>query len=96
MMKPTAEARRPEPGRQPRQGEQQFLPDRIVGDRRGRAAQYATFSTTLPWIGIPFVYNNRSRALLAIEKGKTGEKSIADALAQWDTTAASEIKNKKP
>jgi hypothetical protein len=48
------------------------------------------------WIGIPFVYNNRSRALLAIEKGKTGEKSIADALTQWNTAAASEIKDKKP
>ena len=49
-----------------------------------------------PWIGIPFVYNNRSRALLAIEKGKTGDKSIADALTQWNTAVASEIKDKKP
>ena len=49
-----------------------------------------------PWIGIPFVYNNRSRALLAIEKGKTGAKSIADALMQWNAAAAIEIKDKKP
>jgi hypothetical protein len=49
-----------------------------------------------PWIGIPFVYSNRSRALLAIEKGKTGEKSIAHALTQWNTAAASKIKDKKP
>jgi hypothetical protein len=41
-----------------------------------------------PWFGIPFVYGNKSRALLAIEKGKTGDKTIAEALAKWNTTAA--------
>jgi hypothetical protein len=58
--------------------------------------QNMQFLRERPWIGIPFVYNNRSRALLAIEKGKTGEKSIADALTQWNTAVASEMKGKKP
>jgi hypothetical protein len=40
-----------------------------------------------PWVGIPFVYDNGSRALLAIEKGKTGDKSVAEALAQWGAAA---------
>ena len=58
--------------------------------------QNMQFLKDRPWIGIPFVYSNRSRALLAIEKGKSGEKSIADALTQWNMAAAGEIKNKKP
>ena len=33
-----------------------------------------------PWFGIPFVYNNKNRAVLAIEKGPIGEKNIAQAL----------------
>ena len=41
-----------------------------------------------PWFGVRFVYRNNSRAILAIEKGETGDKSIADALARWATVAA--------
>jgi len=43
-----------------------------------------------PWFGIPFVYSNGSRAVLAIEKGAAGEKSITEALARWSTTSISQ------
>jgi hypothetical protein len=33
-----------------------------------------------PWFGIPFASNSRNRAVLAIEKGEDGAKSIAQAL----------------
>jgi len=33
-----------------------------------------------PWLGIPFVYGNGARAVLAIEVGRAGAKSIADTL----------------
>ena len=36
-----------------------------------------------PWLGIPFVYNSNSRAVLSIEKGDTGSKIIADEIARW-------------
>jgi hypothetical protein len=36
-----------------------------------------------PWLGIPFVYNNNSRAVLSIEKGEAGSKIIADEIARW-------------
>ena len=51
--------------------------------------------TGQPWFGVPFVYNNRSRAVLVIEKGPAGEKSIADALARWAKTAVAEGASRK-
>jgi hypothetical protein len=41
-----------------------------------------------PWLGIPFVYNNNSRAVLSIEKGETGSKIIADEIARWSAAPA--------
>jgi hypothetical protein len=40
-----------------------------------------------PWFGVRFVYKNNSRAILAIEKGETGDKSIAEALTRWAAVA---------
>jgi hypothetical protein len=37
------------------------------------------------WIGVLFVSDSNNRAVLSIEKGETGGKVIADALAQWRT-----------
>jgi hypothetical protein len=51
--------------------------------------------TGQPWFGVPFVYNNRSRAVLVIEKGPAGEKSIADALARWAKPAVAEGASRK-
>ncbi len=36
-----------------------------------------------PWIDIPFVYNNGRRAVIAFEKGSTGEKAMAEVFAAW-------------
>jgi hypothetical protein len=36
-----------------------------------------------PWIDIPFVYNNGRRAVIAFEKGGTGEKAMAEVFAAW-------------
>ncbi len=41
-----------------------------------------------PWLGIPFVYGNSSRAVLSVEKGEIGSKIVNDTLAQWGPTAA--------
>ncbi len=36
-----------------------------------------------PWFGIPIVYNNGRRAILAIEKGAPGERAFQEAFAAW-------------
>jgi hypothetical protein len=38
------------------------------------------------WFDIPVVYNNGTRAILAIEKGTPGERAFADAFAAWERT----------
>jgi len=50
---------------------------------------------TQPWFGIPFVYNNGSRAVLAIEKGPAGNKIIAEAFARWSKTSLTESADPK-
>ncbi|MBX9823694.1 MAG: DUF2939 domain-containing protein [Xanthobacteraceae bacterium] len=40
-----------------------------------------------PWLGVPFVYSNNSRAVLSIEKGEAGSKIIADEIARWSAAA---------
>ena len=40
------------------------------------------------WFDIPIVYNNGSRAILAIEKGVPGERAFTDAFAAWEKAAA--------
>ena len=35
------------------------------------------------WFDIPVVYNNNRRAILALEKGATGERAFADAFTVW-------------
>jgi hypothetical protein len=41
-----------------------------------------------PWFGLPIRTNSGRRAVLAIEKGDTGEKVLAEAFAQWDAPPA--------
>jgi hypothetical protein len=36
-----------------------------------------------PWIDIPIVYTNNRRAILALEKGATGEQAFQQAFAAW-------------
>lgn len=36
-----------------------------------------------PWFDVPIVYNNGGRAILALEKGPSGERAFADAFAAW-------------
>lgn len=48
-----------------------------------------------PWFGIPFRYSNGSRGVLVIEKGASGEKSLAEGFAQWSATAATEARANK-
>jgi hypothetical protein len=37
-----------------------------------------------PWFDIPIVYTNNRRAILAMEKGTTGERAFAQAFAAWE------------
>jgi hypothetical protein len=37
-----------------------------------------------PWFDIPIVYNDGRRAIIAIEKGISGERAFADAFEAWD------------
>jgi hypothetical protein len=37
-----------------------------------------------PWLDVPIVYNNGGRAILALEKGPSGDRAFADAFAAWD------------
>jgi hypothetical protein len=43
-----------------------------------------------PWFDILFVYGNNHRAILSLEKGATGEKVMAEALAQWTSPPTAE------
>lgn len=36
-----------------------------------------------PWFDIPFVDSTQHRAILALEKGPSGEPAFAKALAAW-------------
>jgi hypothetical protein len=36
------------------------------------------------WIDLPIVYNDKRRAILAIEKGRSGERAFAEAFAAWE------------
>jgi hypothetical protein len=36
------------------------------------------------WFGIPIVYVNGTRAILAIEKGPAGDLAFIEALAAWE------------
>jgi len=36
-----------------------------------------------PWFDIPLVYTNQRRAILAIEKGASGERAFNEAFAAW-------------
>jgi hypothetical protein len=36
-----------------------------------------------PWLDVPIVYNNGGRAILALEKGPSGDRAFADAFAAW-------------
>ena len=38
------------------------------------------------WFDIPLVYTNARRSILAIEKGPSGDRAFADALAAWEKT----------
>jgi hypothetical protein len=48
---------------------------------RARNLQYLKVQS---WIDIPMVYANQHRAILAIEKGSSGERTINDALVAWE------------
>jgi hypothetical protein len=37
------------------------------------------------WLDIPIVYSDGRRAILAIEKGPTGERAFAEAFEKWDS-----------
>jgi hypothetical protein len=36
-----------------------------------------------PWFDVPIVYNNGGHAILALEKGPSGDRAFADAFAAW-------------
>jgi hypothetical protein len=38
------------------------------------------------WFDVPLVYGNKRRGILAIEKGPSGDRAFADALASWEKT----------
>jgi len=37
-----------------------------------------------PWLDIPIVYDDGRRAILAIEKGSSGDRAFSDAFAAWE------------
>ncbi len=47
------------------------------------------------WFDIPISYKSRARAVLAVEKGPTGEKAIADALTRWTAAATADKDSQK-
>ena len=40
------------------------------------------------WFDIPIIYNNGRRAILAMEKGTAGERSLEEAFKTWEQTSA--------
>jgi hypothetical protein len=47
------------------------------------ASQNLNLLKDRPWLDVPIVMKDRSRSILAIEKGKTGEEALNRALASW-------------
>jgi hypothetical protein len=45
------------------------------------------------WLDIPIVYNNGVRAILALEKGPSGDRAFADAFAAWGDKQASGLRH---
>lgn len=39
-----------------------------------------------PWFDVPIIYANGHRAILALEKGTTGNRAFADAFAAWENS----------
>jgi hypothetical protein len=39
-----------------------------------------------PWLDIPILMQDKTRGILAIEKGSTGQASIDRALSSWGQT----------
>ena len=37
-----------------------------------------------PWFDIGLIYNNGNQAILAVEKGDSGNRAFAQAFAAWD------------
>ena len=52
-----------------------------VAAERARNLQYLRKQS---WIDIPIVYSNQHRAILAIEKGASGQRSFNEALLAWE------------
>ncbi len=48
------------------------------------------------WFDIPIVYKNKRRAILALEKGQSGEAVFTQALAAWQSSATAPIPNSGP
>ena len=40
------------------------------------------------WFDVPLVYANQRRAILAIEKGPSGEQAFANAFSEWGEALA--------
>jgi hypothetical protein len=37
-----------------------------------------------PWFDIGLIYNNGNQAILAVQKGESGNRAFAQAFAAWD------------
>jgi hypothetical protein len=51
-----------------------------IGDELARNLQLLKERS---WFDVPLIYNNRRRAIIAIEKGSPGERAFNDAFAVW-------------
>jgi hypothetical protein len=63
---------------------------RSAGSRRPRLLKERS------WIDLPLVYANQRRALIAIEKGASGEQAFNDAFAAWGQTSVPGPRIAKP
>jgi hypothetical protein len=54
-----------------------------LSDRTDEQARNETLLKERGWIDIPLLYENGKRAILTLEKGTPGEKSVNNVLAAW-------------
>jgi hypothetical protein len=82
LMKTSAQTRGvPLAGLAVRMGNAAFL----VGLSQEGQARNVQLLTERAWMDIPIVYGDGKRAILAIEKGASGERAFNDAMASWRT-----------
>jgi len=60
----------------------------LEDEAKGQIQRSLQMLKELTWFDIPIVYENGTRAILAIEKGAPGERAFQEAFTAWSAAPA--------